>query len=156
MPKGPLRRIRSQLRWGKDLGSIQLDPISCLWQDAKTSLMLQRHLLLWARLQRDGGIKDSGINRRTNKSRLQQNTHQILIRRESLPLSLPFLCSQGPHPQPPPSVSPSLTVCSSDCRSCEEYSFFFSWALGRWQPFFLTTLQNIQWTVLTALLIAFN
>lgn len=139
--------------WGKDLGSVWLDPISCLCQEAMTSLTLQRHLLLWAHTQQDRGIEDLGINSRTNKSRLQQNTHQILIRRESLLLSLPVLCLQGP--QPPPLIPPPVTVCSSDWRSCEEYSF--SCAFGYWQPFPpRTTLQNVQWTVWTGLLITFE
>lgn len=44
MPEAPLWRIRSQLRWGKDLGSIQLDPISRPRQEARrTSPMLPRH-----------------------------------------------------------------------------------------------------------------
>ena len=140
---------------GKDLGSIRLDPISRLWQEAMTSLTLRRYLILWAGVLTcggDGGIEDLGNNRRTNKSRLQENTHQILIRKESLPLPLPL-----PLPSLPqlPLPSSSDCVCSSDWMRWEESSFFF-WALGHWQQFFFTTLQNIQWAVLTALLIAFN
>lgn len=57
--------------------------------------------------------------------------------------------------------APSLISPSSDCvlfRLVELWEIFF-FVLGSWTLtafFFLTTLQNIQWTLLTALLIAFN
>lgn len=88
-----------------------------------TSLTLQRRLipLLWS----NGGIEDSGNNRRTNKSRLQKNTHPILIRREAQPpLSHPPVCQ----------LSPTLSSVSlSECvllRLVEmRGTVFFAWPL---------------------------
>lgn len=84
----------------------------------------------------NGRIDESGNNRRTNKSRLRQSSHQILIRGDIL------------LPPSPVWMTEWLTLD----KMRERYFFLCSWTLTA----ISSTLRNIQWTILTALLIAFN